>query len=105
MPGYLPGDTPNATHCRGDIKFNPKNLQKLFGYCFLHNYSDIIIDSKHGDINIEGSPPPTLWYFTMIPNNPKGKSITHPNKSLQHVQIDIVYGICFDLSVQIYVFI
>ena len=66
------------------------------------NYSDIIIVSKHGNITTGGSPPLTLGYFSPFPNIPKGKQITHPNKLLQHVHMDIYYGDCVALGGQRY---
>ena len=91
-PDIHPGDTSNATQCRGISKFNPKELNDIFGcFCFI-KYWNIIKASNHRNLAIGCLNPPILGYFTSIPKSLKGKSITQPTKLLKRINMDIVYG-------------
>ena len=96
--GILPGNTPDATQCRGDSKFSPEELHKFFRCPCPQNYYDVITSSKHGDFTIRGSPPPTIGDLSTILNSPKGIPITRPTKLLQHIHMDIGYGDCVALG-------
>ena len=90
MPIYHTGRYPEKKQSRGDIKFMPDEIHKLFGCRCLLEYSDIAKAPKN--ITIGGSPTPTLGSFSTISKSPKGKSITCPTKFLQHVHMDTRYG-------------
>ena len=63
---HLPRGYPDEKQCRRDSKFSPEELPKIFRCRCLQNYSDVISTSKHGDLTIGRSPPPSICDFATI---------------------------------------
>lgn len=89
-PAVCPCDTPNGSDSRRHLTADA--IYRLFGNRRFRNYQNFCLASKDAKFINSGDPVPSLGEYATIPKRKRGPALPRPQRALDKVHMDIVFG-------------